>query len=59
MILFNKIIVVWFDEKCNRYYYKIVRQTYQSYQVGFINQYNHRIVLIIPLLDIKKYIKER
>lgn len=59
MILLKKLIVVWFDEKCNRYYYKIVSQTYQSYQIEDVNQYGHRVVLIIPLLDIKKYLRGR
>lgn len=59
MSLLRKVIVVWFDEKCNRYYYKISSQTYKRYQIGVMNQYGHRVVLIIPLFDIKKYLKGR
>lgn len=40
------MLVVW-KKKDNNYYYKSVKGFYCNYEVGYINQYGHEIVLII------------
>lgn len=58
-----KLLVVWHNSKKDSYYYRIVSGNYVEYRVGFKNQYDHEIVLIID--DIfyrepqKKSIKKR
>lgn len=59
MLISNKFLIIWYDEKKDYYYYKISRQTYKKYQIGDYNQYMHRVVLMIPIYDIKKYFNER
>lgn len=53
----KRYIIIWFVPKKNQYYYKNVHGFYQGYfndyKVGFINQYNHKIVLIIDTYDKK------
>lgn len=53
----KRYIIIWFVPKKNQYYYKNVHGFYQryfnDYKVGFINQYNHKIVLIIDTYDKK------
>lgn len=44
-----KIIVVWFNPNKKEYYYRIVKGFYKKYFIGFKNQYNHEVILIIPL----------
>lgn len=54
-----KKLVVWHNVDKNTYYYRIVRGLFYeryNYEVGEINNYGHRIVLVIPLEDIKKSI---
>lgn len=40
-------IIVWHNLNKNTYYYKIIKGTYKKYSVGYINQYNHEVILII------------
>ena len=42
-----KIIVVWYNPKLKEYYYKYVTGMYGEVEIGFKNNYNHEIVLII------------
>lgn len=48
----GKRIVIWYNENRKKYYYKIVNGFYTDYYVGYRNQYDHVVVLIIPLYDI-------
>ena len=41
----NKYLVVWFNPKKNSYYYKILKHNYNNYFVGYVNEYNHIIVI--------------
>lgn len=43
------IVVVWFNPNKKEYYYKIVKGYYKRYFVGYKNQYNHEVILVIPL----------
>lgn len=45
------IIVVWKNLNNGTYYYKKVKGTYRKYYEGYINHYNHRIILIIKDID--------
>lgn len=60
----EQFIVVWLNHNTNTYYYKFSKFTYSKYYIGFYNQYNHEVVLLIPLsctsiLDlIKRFLKK-
>lgn len=43
------LLVIWKRRQDNSYYWKLVRGFYSSYYIGYINQYNHEIVLTIDL----------
>ena len=45
----KRYLIIWYNPKKNIYYYKYVTGIYQDYFVGFVNQYNHVIVLILKL----------
>lgn len=51
-------IVVW-KRPNNTYYYRYVKGTYKKYFVGYYNQYNHEVVLIIEPTIRKVSIKKR
>lgn len=60
----NKIII-W-RKPDNSYYYRIIKGHYNDYHVGYKNQYDHEIILIIDNLEyrirktsIKKRIKNK
>lgn len=40
------MLVIW-KKKDNNYYYRVVSGYYCNYEVGYINQYGHEIILII------------
>lgn len=44
----NKL-VVWHNLNKNTFYVKAVHGYYCNYQVGYINQYNHKIVYIYDI----------
>ena len=48
------IVVVWHNLKKDTYYHKIIKGLYKNYYVGYINQYNHEIIDIIPNVYLKK-----
>ena len=39
----NRIIVIWLNLNTGEYYHKIYRSFFH-HEVGYINQYNHKIV---------------
>lgn len=49
-----KSIIVWYNPNKDVYYYKVSSGTYAKYFVGFRNQYNHEIVLIIDSVFYRK-----
>lgn len=44
------LCVIWHNHNTNSYYYRIVKGSYVKYYVGYFNQYNHEVVLLIPLI---------
>lgn len=46
-----KKIIVWHNLNKNTYYYKIVKCSYINYYVGYKNQYDHEIILIIDIYN--------
>lgn len=48
-----KKIVIWYNPNKRIYYYKLVWGFYANYYVGYRNQFNHEVVLIIDRVDIK------
>lgn len=42
--------VIWHNHNNNCYYYRIVKGSYTNYYVGYFNQYNHEVVLLIPFV---------
>lgn len=46
-----KLIVIWFNPNKKIYYHKIVKNSLGRYFVGMTNQYDHEVVLLIPLED--------
>lgn len=47
------MLIIW-KKPNNEYYSRKVRGTYQKYEVGYVNQYDHEIVLIIDLQNSKE-----
>ena len=48
-------IIVWYNPNKNTYYYKKTKETYSNYYVGFKNQYEHEVVVIINDYENKRY----
>lgn len=49
-------ILVWYNPKKNVYYHRFYKGHYHStsiYQLGYVNQYNHVIVDIIDIYNVK------
>lgn len=53
----EKYIIVWLNRNKNEYYYKRVKGTYMKYEIGYVNQYNHEVILVINIPEL--YIKKR
>lgn len=43
-------IVIW-RRKDNTYYFRVIKGHYIDYKIGYVNQYDHEIVLIIDNLE--------
>ena len=52
-----RYIVVWYNKNKEDYYYKKVKGTYAKYEKGYINQYNHEVILVIDIREL--YVKKR
>jgi len=52
-----RYIVVWYNKTKEDYYYKKVKGTYAKYEKGYINQYNHEVILVIDIREL--YVKKR
>ena len=44
--MYKRYLVVWYNPNKNCYYYKLLKFNNNDYYVGFVNQYNHIVVLI-------------
>lgn len=59
-----RTLIVWRNLNDNSYYYRFVSIVNSSYVIGYVNGYNHQIILMInsqeiqPII-IKKYISIR
>ena len=51
-----RTLVIWYNRNKNCYYYKFVSILKRGYHVGYINQYNHEIVLIITSKEVQPVI---
>ena len=40
-----KYLYVWYNPNKDIYYYKLLNHLHPDYYIGYINQYNHRLVL--------------
>lgn len=47
-----RLLVVWHNLNYDTYYYKTIKSYAQYYYIGYINQYNHQLILIIPISTI-------
>lgn len=45
------VIVIWLNLNTNEYYHKIYK-SYFTHEIGYINQYNHKIVDIVTYKEI-------
>lgn len=43
------ILIIWRNNRTNTYYYRYLKYFYSHYYVGYTNQYNHTVILVIPL----------
>lgn len=65
LLTHKRYLIIWYNPNKDSYYYKYVNGFYQDYYVGFKNQYEHEVILIIKLiyhkykLPIKKRIKRK
>lgn len=48
-----RTLIVWHNLNDNSYYYRFVSSVKSSYYVGFINGYNHKIILIIKNKEVQ------
>ncbi|MDD6224162.1 MAG: hypothetical protein PUB18_04085 [bacterium] len=48
-------VIVWKNLNKNTYYYKIVKGTYKNYFIGYVNQYNHEVIIIIDNIYLSSY----
>lgn len=48
-----KKIIIWYNPNKKTYYYKLVWGFYADYYIGYKNQFNHEVVLIIDRVDLK------
>lgn len=44
-----KKIIVWFNRNSQTYYYKVIHDIVDKYNVGYTNQYNHEVILVIDI----------
>lgn len=44
--MYKRILVVWFNTNKQEYYYRLLKSNLSDYHVGFVNQYNHIVVLV-------------
>ena len=52
-------LIVWHNLNKDTYYYKFITGRYTNYFIGYKNQYNHEIILIVEspyLQPIKEYV---
>lgn len=49
------IVIVWHNLNKDTYYHKIIKGLYKNYYIGYINQYNHKIIDIIPNVYLKNH----
>lgn len=60
-----KYLYVWYNPNHDIYYYKLLNHSNSEYYVGYVNQYNHSIVLIDKIIIEKRslnyvsYIKKK
>lgn len=50
MLNYSKI-VVWFNRNSKEYYYKKYK-VFCDYKIGYLNGYNHEVILVIDLSDL-------
>lgn len=48
-------IIVWKNNNNGSYYYRYSKFIYKNYAVGYTNQYNHTVILIIRLNSVTFY----
>lgn len=46
-----RYLVVWYIPKQRKYYYKILKYDNNNYSVGYVNEYNHVIVIYENISD--------
>lgn len=51
-------LVVWHNLNKDTYYYKIVSGFYNTYYPGYVNGYNHKIILVVENLSFTSIKKE-
>lgn len=44
-----KKIIIWYNPNKHIYYYKISYDFFDKFKVGFKNQYNHSVILVIDI----------
>lgn len=44
-----KCIVVWYNPHKDIYYWKYVYNLFDKYYVGYTNQYDHKVIVVIDL----------
>lgn len=45
----NKKIIVWYNPRYKQFYYKSIYDYFDKYYVGYVNQYNHEVILVIDI----------
>lgn len=45
----RKKIIVWYNPRKKQYFYKSIYDHFKRYYVGYVNQYNHEVILVIDI----------
>lgn len=44
--MYKRYLVVWYNPHKQSYYYRLLKSNLSEYRLGFVNQYDHIVVLI-------------
>ena len=51
-----RTLIIWYNRNKDCYYYKFVSIKRREYKVGYVNQYNHEIILMINSHEVQPVI---
>lgn len=60
-MIYKRYLIVWHNLNNDSYYYRFIDIISNKYEVDYINQYNHKIILMIDMFRLleRKSLKEK